>query len=380
MRKTVVVSETERGLLVKDGRLVRVLQPGRHVIWDVRGAYSTILCNMRDQEADTPWAEVIEKRHADLAAGLFETVRAGEGEVAVVSFDGRPSLILCPGETRRFWSVLCTVEVQYIDVVETPRLTSRELAAFERAPRAYGSTMPPIAVYTVDAYEAGLIYFDGVLVDTLGPGRAAYWQVGRKVQFKRLDLRSEPVEVTAQEILTKDRVSVRVTLGAFVQVTDAQAAATATPDYKERVYKLAQFAIREAVGGRTLDELLNDRTAVDAEVAGRVRSELGDIGVAVREIAVKDVILPGEMRTLLNQVVEAEKAAQANLIRRREETAATRSLLNTARLMEDNPTLLRLKEIEALERVTEKVGRIDVHAGDGAGLNALLDRLVSLKA
>jgi regulator of protease activity HflC (stomatin/prohibitin superfamily) len=69
------------------------------------------------------------------------------------------------------------------------------------------------------------------------------------------------------------------------------------------------------------------------------------------------------MKTILNQVVEAEKVAQANLIRRREETAATRSLLNTARLMEENPTLLRLKELETLEKVTEKVGSLTVYDG-----------------
>ena len=133
------------------------------------------------------------------------------------------------------------------------------------------------------------------------------------------------------------------------------------------------------VGGRTLDEVLNDRETVDAQIVNHVRRELGDIGVTVTELGVKDVILPGDMRELINRVVEAEKTTQANLIRRREETAATRSLLNTARLMEDNPTLLRLKELEALERVTDRIGRIDVHAGSGEGLNVLVDRLVSLK-
>ena len=91
------------------------------------------------------------------------------------------------------------------------------------------------------------------------------------------------------------------------------------------------------------------------------------------------MILPGDMRELINKVVEAEKVAQANLIRRREETAATRSLLNTAKLMEDNPTLMRLKELETLERITEKIGRIDVMASNGEGLDAVLDRLVHLK-
>jgi regulator of protease activity HflC (stomatin/prohibitin superfamily) len=179
--------------------------------------------------------------------------------------------------------------------------------------------------------------------------------------------------------LTKDRVSLRVTLTAFVQVSDVEKAALATPDYMSHVYKLVQFAVREAVGGRTLDELLNDREAVDDQIVAHVRGNLGDIGIVVTELGIKDVILPGEMRELINRVVEAEKVAQANLIRRREETAATRSLLNTARLMEDNPTLLRLKELEALERVTEKIGRIDVHASSGEGLHAVVDKLVTLR-
>ena len=102
--------------------------------------------------------------------------------------------------------------------------------------------------------------------------------------------------------------------------------------------------------------------------------------VDVTEFGVKDVILPGEIRELVNKVVEAERTAKANLIRRQEETAATRSLLNTAKLMEENPLLLRLKELESLERLVEKVGRIDLHAGEGQGLDALLTRLVRLKA
>ena len=197
---------------------------------------------------------------------------------------------------------------------------------------------------------------------------------------KLLDTRPLPLEVTAQEILTRDKVSLRVTLTSFVRVSDVRQAALSSPDYQAHVYKLVQFAVREAVGGRTLDEVLNDRVSVDRQIVDHVRAALGDNGVEVTELGVKDVILPGDMRELINKVVEAEKTAQANLIRRREETAATRSLLNTAKLMEDNPTLLRLKELESLERVTEKIGRIDVHASSGEGLNAILDRLVTLRA
>ncbi len=128
-----------------------------------------------------------------------------------------------------------------------------------------------------------------------------------------------------------------------------------------------QFAIREAVASRTLDEVLSAKNALDAELRAFVRERIAETGIEVTELGVKDVILPGEIRELVNKVVEAERTAKANLIRRQEETAATRSLLNTAKLMEDNPLLLRLKELESLERLVEKVGRIDLHAGEGAG-------------
>ena len=111
-----------------------------------------------------------------------------------------------------------------------------------------------------------------------------------------------------------------------------------------------------------------------------VRERVADTGIEVIELGVKDVILPGEIRELVNKVVEAERTAKANLIRRQEETAATRSLLNTARLMEENPLLLRLKELESLERLVEKVGRIDLHAGRTQGFDALLTDLLRLKA
>jgi regulator of protease activity HflC (stomatin/prohibitin superfamily) len=125
--------------------------------------------------------------------------------------------------------------------------------------------------------------------------------------------------------------------------------------------------------------VLSAKNALDAELRAFVRERIVEIGLEVLELGVKDVILPGEIRELVNKVVEADRTAKANQIRRQEETAATRSLLNTAKLMEDNPLLLRLKELESLERLVEKVGRIDLHAGEGQGFDALLDKLVRLK-
>ncbi|MCK5745110.1 MAG: slipin family protein [Oricola sp.] len=378
MLKIFVIAENQRGLLIRDGRLITVLEPGRHVYVDWLGRLK-LECVYAQGVFASQWAEIMEKRHPELAGRYLETVRVGEGEVAIVLIDGRASYIVRPRQTTYVWKAFQDVTVVRVNADENPRLTKAELVAYEKAVAATAKTAASIAIVTVGETETGLVFFDRELVDVLKPGRYGYWQIGRTVTTKTLDMRPLPLEVTAQEILTKDRVSLRVTLTSFVQVTDAEKAALSTPDYQNHVYRLVQFAVREAVGGRTLDEVLNDRESVDAQIVNHVRRELGDIGVAVRELGVKDVILPGDMRELINKVVEAEKTAQANLIRRREETAATRSLLNTAKLMEDNPTLLRLKELEALERVTERIGRIDVHASSGEGLNVLVDRLVSLR-
>ncbi|QNA84310.1 slipin family protein [Sphingomonas sp. So64.6b] len=378
IRKEFIVAENQRGLLVKDGRLLQMLDPGRHTFWDWDNRLSAEIVTAQGV-FNSPWAAIIEKLHPAMAAEYFMVVRPGEGQAAVVWLDGRASLIVRPGQAVHVWKVLNDVRVETFDVLAEPRLGKAQLVAFEKADTVTGGTVAAIAIVSVAEAQAGLVFFDGELIETLKPGRYGYWQIGRKVTARTLDTRPLPLEVTAQEILTRDRISIRVTLTSFVQVADVEKAALATPDYQAHIYKLVQFAVREAVGGRTLDEVLNDRETVDAQIVGHVRRELGDIGVVVTELGVKDVILPGEMRELINKVIEAEKLAQANLIRRREETAATRSLLNTAKLMEDNPTLLRLKELESLERVTEKIGRIDVHASSGEGLNAVLDRLVHLK-
>lgn len=377
IRKTMIIADNQRGLLIKDGRFLRVLGPGRHVLWDWFNRLRYEIVSAQGVFV-SPWAVTIEKLHGDVAAENFVIVRPAESQVAVVSIDGKASLVVKPGQGVFVWKVMADVSVETFDVDAQPRLTRAQLVSFERADSALSSGSA-IAVVSVPEANAGLVFFDGELVETLGPGRYGYWQVGRKVTVRTLDNRPLPIEVTAQEILTRDRISLRVTLTSFTQVTDMEKAALSVPDYQAHVYKLVQFAVREAVGGRTLDEVLNDRESVDAQIVGHVREALGDIGVRVTELGIKDVILPGEMRELINRVVEAEKVAQANLIRRREETAATRSLLNTAKLMEDNPTLLRLKELESLERITEKIGRIDVHASSGEGLNAVLDRLVSLR-
>ena len=96
---------------------------------------------------------------------------------------------------------------------------------------------------------------------------------------------------------------------------------------------------------------------------GAARVDSRSMGAEVLGCGIRDIILPGEIREIMNQVLVAEKTAQANTILRREETAATRSLLNTAKLMESNAMLMKLKEMEYMEKIADKVNSISLSGG-----------------
>ncbi len=370
----VTVKDGQRAILTRDGRFERLLGPGRHRLFDPLARLSAELVDVIGGEMAVDRYLALASARPDVAAENFAVVETGASEVAIVRFDGRPTHLLGPWAKRVFWTAVTRVEVERVDVAAEPRVAERHLKQLDRTQTRFASET------VVEAHEAGLLFVDGKLVERLAPGRHAFWTVDRKVEVRRVDLRPQPLEVTAQEMLTKDRVALRVTLTAFRRIVDPVKAAETVADVDGWLYRLAQFAIREAVASRTLDEALSAKEALNEELRAVVAGKVAAAGVEVTELGVKDVILPGEIRELVNKVVEAERLAKANNIRRQEETAATRSLLNTAKVMEENPLLLRLKELESLEKLVEKVGRIDLHAGDSGGFDALLTKLVRLKA
>ncbi len=371
---TIVVKDDERAFLTRNGTFERLLGAGRVSVFDPMGRVASDTVKVVRAELPADKALLFERTQPQIAEDNFEIVQTGSTEVAIVSFDGEPKHLVLPNSTRAFWKTLTAVDVERIDTATELRVAKRHLDKLDAA--RSGSV---VVTTVVEAHEAGLLFVDGEMKERLKPGRHAFWQVGRIVRVTKVDLRPTPLEVTAQEILTKDRIGIRVTLTAFTKIIDPEKAALASGDVNATLYRLVQFAIREAVATRTLDDILGARDTIDAQVRAYVSERAAALGAEVGEIGVKDVILPGDIRELLNKVVEAERVAKANLIRRQEETAATRSLLNTSKLMENNPLLLRLKELEALEKLVEKVGRIDLHAGNGAGgFEALLTNLYKL--
>ena len=230
-----------------------------------------------------------------------------------------------------------------------------------------------VMVFDVDQGQVGLLCVDGKLEKSLNPGKHYFWRVNRTLLPKVVDLRLQVLEVNGQEILTKDRVSLRINLTASYRIVDPQEAVSQLKDFEDFICKELQLKLREVVGTRSLDDLLADKHALNKDILTELPKKLQKFGIELSSLGIKDIVLPGEMKQILNRVVEAQKESEANLIRRKEETQAVRSLHNTAKMMENNPIIMRLKELESLERITEKVDRITV----SGGLDGLLKNLLN---
>ena len=362
--KRMTIAQHERGLLFRNRSLEAVLEPGVRWSFDPLGRTETQVFDLAVPEFEHPRVDFLLEAADGVLAKHFDIVELSDHEVGLVYKNGNVTGVLAPGKRQLYWRGPIEVKVVRYDISKEFEIPAAIAKALVRA-------KPPLAAQVAEAVTAtevpdtsfGMLIVDGEFMRLLEPGLHAFWKYQRTLKVELADRRVQAMEVTGQEILTRDKVSLRVNLTALWQVLDVVKARGTLKDFAEFAYKELQFALREAVGARTLDELLGDKGTLDRDIGAVVRAKVAEHGLALDSVGVKDVILPGEMKTILNQVVEAEKVAQANLIKRREETAAARSLLNTARLMDENPTLLRLKELETLEKVTEKIDKLTVFGG-----------------
>ncbi|MFK7941080.1 MAG: slipin family protein [Roseovarius sp.] len=352
----VTVMETERMLVLEHGRIATILSAGEHRI--KRRDTVTEFHDLGHLRFTTPYEAALFRERPDLAEAHLTEVRAGDDEVLIVRRDGRLHEVILTGDRAVYWTDAGPWTVERHALTDTLGVPVKLANALGRAGLTHALNR-----WDVPEGHVGLLTVDGDAKGKLGPGTHTFWHLGRTVAVKGIDLRTRTHEVTGQEILTKDRVTIRVNLTAAYRVVDPEHAVATVKDFTEALHRALQLAFRRTLGALTLDAILAEKGAVNAEAAEVVRAEMARIGVEVGDIALRDVILPGEMREILNRVVEAEKEAEANVIRRREETNATRALLNTAKVMADNPVMLRLKELEALEVVAGKVDTLTVHNG-----------------
>jgi regulator of protease activity HflC (stomatin/prohibitin superfamily) len=375
--KRVTIKKNERGLLLRNGDFERILRPGTHWLVSLIDDLRVEVFRLEQPAFNHTIADYLMASEPSVVEREFVRVELGEDQVGL-RYENEVLVEVLPPATRRlYWRGLTEVRVEVVELSASPELPADlvpRLTQNQLRPRPVAGLAGVLLVQVPDP-GAGILYVDGKVVRRLPPGAYGFWRFNHNVAVEVLDLRVQAMEVTGQEILTRDKVSLRLNLAATWRYTDVLKAFEQLAKPSDHLYRELQFGLRAAVGTRSLDELLENKTVIDEVVSAHVRDKLSAFGLEIDSVGVKDIVLPGEMKTILAQVVEAGKAAEANVIRRREETAATRSLLNTARVMEDNPTALRLKELETLERVAERIDRISVFGG----LDQVLNGLVKLR-
>ncbi|WP_429869768.1 slipin family protein [Escherichia coli] len=374
MIKKISVRKDQLALLSRNGDYYKVLHAGEHLLpW--LNTPEVLLITLDGSEVPDVLADYLRRFQPDWVEKYCLVADLSEIEAGALYMDGILLEILPPSTRRLYWRVEDDLTLVRMNTQQVQVQTEVMNAVLQ--PRRKGAVKGRDAILTVQvpAWHVGVLKIDGETQALLPPGLTAYWKINHLVEAEVVDTRLQVLEVSGQEILTKDKVNLRINLAANWRYSDVLLAFSQLTKPIDHLYRELQFALREAVGTRTLDELLEDKQVIDDVVSEQVKSRMLPFGMEIASLGVKDIVLPGDMKNILAQLIEAEKSAQANVIRRREETAATRSLLNTAKVMENNPVALRLKELETLERVAERIDNISVFGG----LDQVLHGLVNIK-
>jgi regulator of protease activity HflC (stomatin/prohibitin superfamily) len=363
--KSVKIRSYEVGLYFRDGEFQGLLGTGRHWLMDPLGKVRVDIVSQRDPWLKHDKLDVIVKSGA--LADRAQVVDLKDYERALVWIEGRFSHVLPPG-LYAYWIGFKEVRVEVIDARQV-RLQHADLKTIVRSLYA----VQVLDICSVERNHVGVSFQDGDYVETLPPGQYAFWRNVADSKVVEVDMREQALDIAGQEIMTNDKVTLRMNALVTYRIVDAKKAVMTTDGFMQALYREAQLALRAVVGTRDLDMFLTDKDAVVNDFANQVRQRAGELGLEIVSAGVRDVILPGEMKDLMNKVTEAKKAAEANLIVRREETAAMRSQANTARLLAENPTLMRLRELEVLEKIAAS-GKLNVILGE----KGLTDRVVNL--
>ena len=346
--KRVTINTNYVGLVFKKGKLKNVLTAGTY--WLGFGENMTLFDMGKEYFFTITELEVLLINNE--FANLVHVVEVADNELALVYRNNNFKSVLTAGK-HSMWKGLSSYTFEKVNISNIEIDSNIDRNLLEKAP-----LIGYIRAYKVESFEKALLFIDGKFEKVMEPGNYLYWKNATTISVVKTDMRQLNLEVIGQEILTKDKAQLRINFSTQYKVVDIIKALLENKEFEKQLYVTMQLALRESIGLMTFDELMESKEKIAAEVMSLTIAKAEDLGVKLTNCGVKDIILPGDVKEIMNQVLIAEKRAQANTITRREETASTRSLLNTAKLMEDNVMLYKLKEMEYVEKIAEKINNI----------------------
>lgn len=343
MLKNVKIKSYEKGIVYIDNSPVELLQSGNNFV-----AHPFKNAKVYSYDERNPWLEsdkidLIVK--SGIANDFLTVVDLKDNQRALVWVEGRFNRILSPG-LYALWNRVKDVKVEVITL-------DSALFEHENIEAILLNRQAPLFldVYSILEGCEGLFFFNGKMVSRLEPGRYAFWKNCGNVKIYNKDMREKVVEISGQDIMTNDNVTLRVNAALSYRIVDSYKAVMFSEDIDLSLYRSAQLILRSVISTRELDSFLSGKENVEVDFLSSLTKVTLSMGIEVVSFGVRDIILPGEMKELMNKVTEAKKQAEANLITRREEVAAMRSQMNTAKMLENSSSLMRLKELEVLEKI-----------------------------
>jgi len=199
---------------------------------------------------------------------------------------------------------------------------------------------------TVYEFEKGIKYCHGKFVTVLGPGQ--HWFMPYFTRIDKTDVRPRFVTIPGQEVLTSDSVTIKISLAANYEIADVNTAINKVQNYAASLYLELQLALREIVGGASIDDVLEKRAEFGGRLMELTKDKAAALGVRLLDVNIKDIMFPGTLKQTFSQVAAARKEGQAALERARGESAALRNLANAAKMLDNNPNLLQLRLLQTV--------------------------------
>lgn len=360
--KRVRINTGNVGLVYKNGDYKRVITAGVH--WLLFGETVTVYDMAKRFISDVELNILLEDPEL---SEMLKVVDVKDNEVALRYYEGNLKEVLVTGKYV-YWKGVRDYTFTKVD------LTNYQISdTIDKAILSNPLLVNYIRICTVASYEKGLLYVDNKFQKELSSGRYLFWKNATSIAVEKVDLRRTRMEISSQEILTKDKAAIRLNFEAQYKVVDINKAVVENKDFEKQLYVTIQLIVREYTSTFTLDELLEQKDEISSAIQKAAKAKAADLGVEVSNCGIKDIILPGDVKDIMNQVLIAQKKAQANVISRREETASARSQLNTAKMMEENPMLFKLKEMEYVEKIAERINSISLSGG-----NQIIDQMKTL--
>lgn len=202
----------------------------------------------------------------------------------------------------------------------------------------------------VNQYERGIVLTLGKYTSTRKPGLnliIPFVQTMRKV-----DVRSTPIDVPKQEVITKDNVTIGVDAVVYFRVMVAEKAVLETTNYTYATSQFAQAALRDVVGNVELDELLSQRDSISEKIKEIVDAETDKWGIDVENVKIQNIELPQDMKRAMAKQAEAERERRANVINADGEKLAAQTLADAAKMLSSTPGAINLRTLNTLERIS----------------------------